>query len=161
MRAGIVEEDEACNSLERSAGLASKCQEYPVYLSRGYSTFVEGPALPVETPGTSAAELREVSGVDPTGRKSKGFSIWTLATGIVYGLQPDALFVIIPALALPTKLAAASYMTMFVMGTVLAMGSYTAFIGTHQKPISFIVKHITTSGDITPCKGAQVSFKYN
>ena len=80
-------------------------------------------------PGTSAAELREVSGVEPTGRKSKGFSIWTLATGIVYGLQPDALFVIIPALALPTKLAAASYMTMFVAGTVLAMGSYTAFIG--------------------------------
>lgn len=65
----------------------------------------------------------------PLGRKSKGFSIWTLATGIVYGLQPDALFVVIPALALPTKLAAAAYMTMFVVGTVTGMGSYTAFIG--------------------------------
>ena len=59
----------------------------------------------------------------------QGFSLWTLATGVVYGLQPDALFVIIPALALPTKLAAAAYMGMFVAGTVAAMGSYTAFIG--------------------------------
>ncbi len=90
-------------------------------------------ALPVEMPGTSAEDLRKLSGVEPPAKKSKGFSIWTLATGIVYGLQPDALFVIIPALALPTKVAAASYMTMFVMGTVLAMGSYTAFIGEQHK----------------------------
>ena len=59
----------------------------------------------------------------------QGFGLWTLATGVVYGLQPDALFVIIPALALPTKLAAAAYMGMFVAGTVAAMGSYTAIIG--------------------------------
>lgn len=87
----------------------------------------------------SVQELREVSGVQPPERKSKGFSIWTLATGIVYGLQPDALFVIIPALALPTKLAAASYMTMFVMGTVMAMGSYTAFIGEQHDPFHFLL----------------------
>ena len=86
-------------------------------------------SLPVEPAGTSASELRKISGVKPQGKDGKGFSIWTLATGIVYGLQPDALFVVVPALALPTKLAAAAYMSMFVMGTVMAMGSYTAFIG--------------------------------
>lgn len=43
--------------------------------------------------------------------------------------QPDALFVIVPALALPTKLAAAAYILMFVLGTVAAMGAYTGIIG--------------------------------
>ena len=43
--------------------------------------------------------------------RSKGFGLaGTYATGIIYGLQPDALFVIVPALALPTKLAAGAYM---------------------------------------------------
>ncbi|KAK9807095.1 hypothetical protein WJX73_004376 [Symbiochloris irregularis] len=65
----------------------------------------------------------------------RNFSLWTLATGIVYGLQPDALFVIIPALALPTPLAAVAYMFMFVVGTVTAMGSYTAFIGATSKAL--------------------------
>lgn len=67
-------------------------------------------------------------------------SLWTLATGIVYGLQPDALFVIIPALALPTPLAAVAYMIMFVVGTVTAMGSFTAFIGATSSAID---KHNT------------------
>jgi hypothetical protein len=58
-----------------------------------------------------------------------GFGFATFATGIVYGLQPDALFVIIPALALPTKLAAAAYILMFVVGTVAAMGAYAGVIG--------------------------------
>lgn len=43
--------------------------------------------------------------------------------------QPDALFVVIPALALPTKLAATAYMATFVVGTMAAMGGYTAVIG--------------------------------
>ena len=43
--------------------------------------------------------------------------------------QPDALFVVIPALALPTRLAALAYMAMFVLGTMAAMGGYTAVIG--------------------------------
>jgi hypothetical protein len=59
-------------------------------------------------------------------------NLHTLFTGIVFGLQPDALFVIVPALALPTKLAAMAYILMFVFGTVAAMGSYTAFIGACQ-----------------------------
>lgn len=36
---------------------------------------------------------------------------------------------IVPALALPTKLAAAAYILMFVLGTVAAMGAYTGVIG--------------------------------
>lgn len=43
--------------------------------------------------------------------------------------QPDALFVVVPALALPTKAAAVAYCSMFVIGTVLAMGGYTLLIG--------------------------------
>jgi hypothetical protein len=39
------------------------------------------------------------------------------------------LFVIIPALTLP-RWAAVSYISMFVIGTVAAMGGYTAVIGT-------------------------------
>lgn len=54
----------------------------------------------------------------------------TYATGIVHGLQPDALFVVIPALALPTTFAALTFISMFVIGTVLAMGGYTLLIGT-------------------------------
>ena len=68
-----------------------------------------------------------------TGAKKKmsslGSSLATFATGIVYGLQPDALFVIIPALALPTKLAATAYIVMFVVGTIAAMGAYAGVIG--------------------------------
>ena len=63
------------------------------------------------------------------------FNLWTLATGVVYGLQPDALFVVVPALALPTKAAAAAYMAAFVLGTVGAMGSYAAAIGATSRAI--------------------------
>jgi hypothetical protein len=47
----------------------------------------------------------------------------------VHGLQPDALYVVIPALALPTKLAAVSFIFMFVIGTCVSMGAYTLLIG--------------------------------
>lgn len=57
----------------------------------------------------------------------------------MYGLQPDALFVIVPALALPTKLAAAAYMCMFVAGTVAAMGSYTACIGKRMECVVVVL----------------------
>lgn len=68
-------------------------------------------------------------GVLAAGGERRGFGLATFATGIVYGLQPDALFVIVPALALPTKLAAVAYILMFVLGTVAAMGAYTGVIG--------------------------------
>ena len=49
-------------------------------------------------------------------------------TGVVYGLQPDALLVILPALALSSASASISFILAFVIGTVVAMGSYTAGI---------------------------------
>jgi hypothetical protein len=52
----------------------------------------------------------------------------TASEACAAGLQPDALFVIIPALTLP-RWAAVSYIFMFVIGTVAAMGGYTAVIG--------------------------------
>ncbi len=77
----------------------------------------------------SSAQPAAPQPVEGGPRRRGSFNAWTLATGVVYGLQPDALFVVLPALALPTKLAAVAYMAMFVLGTVTAMGSYTAFIG--------------------------------
>lgn len=72
----------------------------------------------------------------------------TYATGIVYGLHPDALFVVIPALALPTKLAAIAYCTMFVLGTVTAMGGYTLAIGTTSAALTrerpWLQAHLST-----------------
>lgn len=72
-------------------------------------------------------KLREIAG--DKSRGSGRIAAATYATGILYGLQPDALFVVIPALALPTRIAAFSYCLMFVIGTVVAMGGYTLFIG--------------------------------
>ena len=67
--------------------------------------------------------------------KPDGKIAWaTYATGVLYGLQPDSLFVILPALALP-KIAAFSYCVMFVLGTVAAMGGYTFFIGTASQEL--------------------------
>jgi len=80
-------------------------------------------------------------------KKERKFGLATFFTGIVYGLQPDALFVIIPALALPTKLAAVAYILMFVFGTVAAMGGYTFAIGTATdrlgKKNPFILKNLS------------------
>ncbi|KAL6764538.1 nickel transporter [Haematococcus lacustris] len=80
--------------------------------------------------------------------KSLKASLATYATGIVYGLQPDALFVVIPALALPTKLAAVAYCTTFVVGTVMAMGGYTLLIGTTSAALTkerpWLQAHLST-----------------
>eukprot|EP00241_Pyramimonas_parkeae_P000237 CAMPEP_0114238112 /NCGR_PEP_ID=MMETSP0058-20121206/7751_1 /TAXON_ID=36894 /ORGANISM="Pyramimonas parkeae, CCMP726" /LENGTH=1132 /DNA_ID=CAMNT_0001350201 /DNA_START=391 /DNA_END=3789 /DNA_ORIENTATION=+ len=56
------------------------------------------------------------------------FSLGTYFTGIIHGLQPDALLVLLPALALPSG-AAAAYLGTFLVGTVVAMASYTFFLG--------------------------------
>lgn len=77
---------------------------------------------------TSGVEV-QTGGLLAVKEERRGFGLATFATGIVYGLQPDALFVIVPALALPTKLAATAYILMFVAGTVAAMGAYTGIIG--------------------------------
>lgn len=89
------------------------------------------------------------TGADGTTISQKASAGWgTYATGIVYGLQPDALFVVIPALALPTKLAAFAYCVMFVLGTVAAMGGYTALIGTTSAALTkerpWLQSHLST-----------------
>eukprot|EP00199_Chlamydomonas_sp_CCMP681_P005752 CAMPEP_0119103090 /NCGR_PEP_ID=MMETSP1180-20130426/1629_1 /TAXON_ID=3052 ORGANISM="Chlamydomonas cf sp, Strain CCMP681" /NCGR_SAMPLE_ID=MMETSP1180 /ASSEMBLY_ACC=CAM_ASM_000741 /LENGTH=259 /DNA_ID=CAMNT_0007087521 /DNA_START=354 /DNA_END=1133 /DNA_ORIENTATION=+ len=72
----------------------------------------------------------------------------TYATGIAYGLQPDALFVVVPALTLPSKAAAVAYCIMFVIGTVTAMGSYTLLIGTTSAALTrerpWLQAHLST-----------------
>ncbi|KAG2499419.1 hypothetical protein HYH03_002366 [Edaphochlamys debaryana] len=86
------------------------------------------------------------AGKSSAGGLKAGFA--TYATGIVYGLQPDALFVVIPALALPTKLAAVAYCSLFVIGTVTAMGGYTLLIGTTSQALikeqPWLQKHLST-----------------
>eukprot|EP00250_Pteridium_aquilinum_P004755 c14954_g1_i1 orf=478-1587(-) len=77
-------------------------------------------------------------------RRKTGFA--TFATGIVHGLQPDALIMILPALALPSRFAGAAFLSMFLLGTILSMSGYTAFIGSCssalQKRIPRITEHL-------------------
>ncbi|MCL7040556.1 hypothetical protein MKW94_027044 [Papaver nudicaule] len=75
------------------------------------------------------------------GKKKIGFA--TFATGIVHGLQPDALLMVLPALALPSRLAGAAFLGMFLLGTVFAMGSYTVFIGSCTEALKERVPRIT------------------
>ncbi|GMI88061.1 Chloroplast protein for Growth and Fertility 2 [Hibiscus trionum] len=79
---------------------------------------------------------------NPTvGKKKIGFA--TFATGIVHGLQPDALMMVLPALALPSRLDGAAFLIMFLLGTVVAMGSYTVFIGSCSQALKDRVPRIT------------------
>ncbi|KAM1137031.1 hypothetical protein PS2_034820 [Malus domestica] len=79
---------------------------------------------------------------NPTvGKKKIGFA--TFATGIVHGLQPDALMMVLPALALPSRVAGAAFLVMFLVGTVVAMGSYTVFLGSCSRALKDRVPRIT------------------
>ena len=53
------------------------------------------PGVPEELPSMAPAQLPQQL---PEGLRGRS-SFWTLATGLVYGLQPDALFVVSPVLA--------------------------------------------------------------
>ncbi|KAH9330753.1 hypothetical protein KI387_002861, partial [Taxus chinensis] len=75
------------------------------------------------------------------GKMNFGFA--TFATGIVHGLQPDALLMVLPALALPSRLAGAAFLLMFLLGTIMAMGSYTAFIGSCSDALKTKIPRIT------------------
>ena len=61
-------------------------------------------------------------------KKEGSFLSWTYITGTIHGLQPDALLLLLPAFALP-RLQAIAFLTTFFFGTILAMGTYTAFLG--------------------------------
>jgi sulfite exporter TauE/SafE len=79
----------------------------------------------------------------PSAPRKKKVGIATFATGIVHGLQPDALLIVLPALALPSRLAGAAFLSMFLVGTVFAMGSYTAFVGSCSEALKEKVPRIT------------------
>lgn len=79
----------------------------------------------------------------PVAGKKKKIGLATFATGIVHGLQPDALMMILPALALPSRVAGAAFLGMFLVGTVIAMGSYTVFIGSCSQALKDRVPRIT------------------
>lgn len=89
-------------------------------------------AAPVLAEGETAVE---------PGKRSVGPA--TFVTGIVYGLQPDALLMVLPALSLPSRAAGAAFLGMFLLGTVLAMGSYTAFVSSLSKALQKRVPKIT------------------
>uniref|UniRef100_A0A0E0NPV9 Uncharacterized protein n=1 Tax=Oryza rufipogon TaxID=4529 RepID=A0A0E0NPV9_ORYRU len=74
-------------------------------------------------------------------KKKVGFA--TFATGVVHGLQPDALLMVLPSLALPSRFAGAAFLGMFLMGTVFSMGSYTAFVGSCSEALKEKVPRIT------------------
>ncbi|GAQ81299.1 high-affinity nickel-transport family protein [Klebsormidium nitens] len=113
-----------------------------LYESRQLSASIHEPP-PEERPLTPAYAGASTSGASEeyrpeetatdaprgTASSSKPFGVATFITGIFHGFQPDALIMILPALALPSKLAGLSFLVTFLLGTILAMGSYTAFIG--------------------------------
>ncbi|GLT30755.1 hypothetical protein SLA2020_055440 [Shorea laevis] len=80
---------------------------------------------------------------NPSLGKKKKIGFATFATGIVHGLQPDALMMILPALALPSRVAGAAFLIMFLLGTVVAMGSYTVFIVSCSQALKDRVPRIT------------------
>lgn len=79
----------------------------------------------------------------PSAPRKKKVGFATFATGIVHGLQPDALLMVLPALALPSRFAGAAFLGMFLVGTVFSMGSYTAFVGSCSEALKEKVPRIT------------------
>lgn len=104
-------------------------------------------AVPCVAVENGDCEITLHGGVDTTPaaaivEKNKvGFA--TFATGIVHGLQPDALMMVVPALGLPSRFAGAAFLFMFLAGTVIAMGSYTAFIASCSEALKERVPRIT------------------
>lgn len=96
---------------------------------------VPAPLVALESGGYEAVASPSIA------KKKVGFA--TFATGIVHGLQPDALMMILPALALPSRVAGAAFLAMFLVGTVIAMGSYTVFIGSCSEALKDRVPRVT------------------
>ncbi|BBH08612.1 high-affinity nickel-transport family protein, partial [Prunus dulcis] len=101
---------------------------------------VSSPCVALEN-GECDASVYESLENPTVGKKKIGFA--TFATGIVHGLQPDALMMVLPALALPSRVAGAAFLVMFLVGTVVAMGSYTVFLGSCSQALKDRVPRIT------------------
>ena len=74
---------------------------------------------------TDAAQRAREEG---SAEKKGSFLSWTYITGTIHGLQPDSLLLLLPAFALP-RLQAIAFLGTFFIGTVVAMGTYTACLG--------------------------------
>ncbi|KAK3248731.1 hypothetical protein CYMTET_41812 [Cymbomonas tetramitiformis] len=90
--------------------------------------------------GAAEAEgaLEEAHGNEWRGAMGKGATraaMGTFVTGMIHGLQPDAMLVLLPALTLRSQEAGA-YLVTFLGGTVLAMSSYAFFIGLSSRAIT-------------------------
>lgn len=103
---------------------------------------VPTPCVALENGECDVGVLENVE-IPLVGKKKKKIGFATFATGIVHGLQPDALMMVLPALALPSRLAGAAFLGMFLVGTVVAMGGYTVFIGSCSEALKDRVPRIT------------------
>ncbi|KAF9621432.1 hypothetical protein IFM89_021471 [Coptis chinensis] len=101
---------------------------------------VPAPCVALENGECDVSALESLENTT-VGKKKIGFA--TFATGIIHGLQPDALMMVLPALALPSRLAGAAFLGMFLLGTVFSMGSYTVFIGSCSQALKERVPRIT------------------
>ncbi|CAH8391852.1 unnamed protein product [Eruca vesicaria subsp. sativa] len=100
-------------------------------------------ASEIPEPCVVVGALENNGETDEKNSKKKKIGFATFATGIVHGLQPDALMMVLPALALPSRVAGAAFLIMFLLGTVIAMGSYTVFIGSCSEALKDKVPRIT------------------
>ena len=94
-------------------------------------------ALDADVDAEARSESSEASSTSPVDsleeearkrKKDGSFLSWTYITGTIHGLQPDALLLLLPAFALP-RLQAVAFLGTFFVGTVVAMGTYTACLG--------------------------------
>ncbi|GMH17854.1 hypothetical protein Nepgr_019695 [Nepenthes gracilis] len=99
------------------------------------------PCVNLENGECDAAVYEMLDSFAITKKKKIGFT--TFATGIMHGLQPDALMMVLPALALPSRLSGAAFLCMFLVGTIVAMGGYTVFIGSCSQALKERVPMIT------------------
>ncbi|CAL1410231.1 unnamed protein product [Linum trigynum] len=103
---------------------------------------VPAPCVALENGECDVSVYESLEAAPAVAQKKKiGFA--TFATGIVHGLQPDALMMVLPALALPSRVAGAAFLVMFLVGTVVAMGCYTVFIGSCSEALKDRVPRIT------------------
>ncbi|GMH16360.1 hypothetical protein Nepgr_018201 [Nepenthes gracilis] len=104
---------------------------------------VPTPCVALENGECDASIFDTTPEIPSVSQKKKKIGFATFATGIVHGLQPDALMMVLPALALPSRVAGAAFLGMFLVGTVVAMGGYTVFIGSCSEALKERVPRIT------------------